>query len=287
MRHTLDLKPHLEFPSWFSDFSRFLYFIYSYIFHVCRNKFEQRFTTSKRRPNQLHQKTEDCYIIRWKVLRHPGSWILLVQFILRRFPGNQVTRCHVHGHHSGLSERLISHLYLFSPCLRGRLCFYILLCVYFHRWTLGPTLWASRMSLPCICVYVCCWIRFGECWSLAKLVWLYASVAFTQNYRLYRLCRRSGKNHGLSPAETRSIWSWRKRLGPDLWCHVVSPPFCPGRSSILWELGTWHVRLFRLNIAFSNETLALPPTHGDSLRFRAWVALVVTRPRHDRQSYWE
>ena len=84
------------------------------------------------------------------------------------------------------------------------------------------------------------------------LVWLYASVAFTNNYRL---CRRSGcqlgKNQGVSPVESLSICSWRKRLGPDLWCNVVNPPFRPGRSSILWELGTWYVRCFRLNIFFS------------------------------------
>ena len=42
-----------ELIQWFQPVHSF------HIFHVCRNKFEQCFTTSKTRPNQLDQRTED------------------------------------------------------------------------------------------------------------------------------------------------------------------------------------------------------------------------------------
>lgn len=74
----------------------------------------------------------------------------------------------------------------------------------------------------------------------------------------YRLCRRSGcqlgKNNGVSSVETLCIWVGGNALVlicGAMWSIHVNPPFWPGRSSILWELGTWHVRCFRLNIFFS------------------------------------
>ena len=117
------------------------------------------------------------------------------------------------------------------------------------------------------------------------LVWLYVSVAFTNNYRL---CRRSGCQLGkitvfrqsklfLSELE-ETPWSW-------FVVQCGQSPF--STRSQQHPLGAWHLvcALFPTkHFFFGNETLGLPRTHGDFLRFRTWAALVTSRPRHDRQS---
>jgi len=99
---------------------------------------------------------------------------------------------------------------------------FLLLCVYFHRWTSGPSfvgqshVTAMRADVGLLLPSLCMCVDGLGLESVDRLVvWLYAFVAFTNNYRL---CRRSGcqlgKNQGVSPVETLSICNWRKRLGP-------------------------------------------------------------------------
>lgn len=182
MRHTLTWKRHLEFPSC-SVFQPVHPF---HIFHVCRNKFEQCFTTSKRRLNQLHQRTEDHYVIRHQKGTSP-SWLLnspgpvgpAMMSQVSRQPGDKMP-CPWASFRS-VWKINFPFISFFSPCLslfrRGRLCFYCFAFTFIDGLQ-GRHLWASRMSLPCVltlgccchlCVYVCWWIRSGECWSFASL----------------------------------------------------------------------------------------------------------------------